>query len=249
MMASGTISRRAKKKPAPSASEVMDFMQTHIDRAWRNGDLDLFKEGAEARVDSAKSEREITKALRLHFLAAPWFKKNKLEIEVGKLRHWFDFKVSTLDGKLNLPVNIKISAKKSADNISSKAGLFYALTGVDPTETILVHPDGTEKRININGWDNYFLNLDHFLGDNKKADYYFLVIDKDMDGGVFWTSLKQIQELHSSGENLPFQANWAKNTKRKKRSFNSAKDYLLGIFRESLVVRANTLKVYDQYMK
>lgn len=46
-------------------------------------------------------------------------------LQIAEARYWYDFSVS--GPGFFIPVNVKVSSFKSADNLSSKEGLFYAL--------------------------------------------------------------------------------------------------------------------------
>lgn len=100
-------------------------------------------------------------------------------------RHWYDFKIN------GTAFNLKEGTGKTADNLSSKAGLVYALTGVEikgnsPHDVAL-------KTIS----DNFFEN---------SADYGILFFNK-INKTFKVSSLKNIdpKNLVSNGSNLPFQ--------------------------------------------
>lgn len=118
------------------------------------------------------------------------------------------------------------------------------MTGVDPKN--VPHPEKPTKKISINAWEPYCEAMAHHFGANKAADYYFLVIDKTDIGHVFWTSLRCMSELIPNGNNLPYQANWGRNTKRTNRSWQESARFLMSIFREALVLRARVLDQFDE---
>jgi hypothetical protein len=136
--------------------------------------------------------------------------KAGFDIEIPKSRAWYDFSIG------GIFVNVKISACKTADNCSSKEGLAYALTGL---ESVL----------------NDFNNFHKVLVENLQTgyDYYFLVVNKNDCGDVFWTSLKRIKTLVPNGNNLPFQCNWGKNRDFAKRMEIEATNYLLQTYLDS----------------
>lgn len=205
--------------------QILNRLCEYLSSSLLKGNLKLAKDSGDGRINSQASEHEISKALRYFSEANEWFtEKHKLEIDIAKERFWYDFAVN--GEALFLPVNVKVSAFQGSDNLSSKEGVFYALTGVDP------------KDVTINTWEKFCAELSSFLGTNPTADYYFLVVNKTNIGDVFWTSLKTIYQLDPNGNNLPFQCNWSKNRNRIVRTENSAQGYILGVLGESFRLRA-----------
>ena len=135
-----------------------------------------------------------------------------------------------------MPVNVKVSSLRGNDNLSSKEGVLFALTGVDP------------KRVKINDWERYCEAIGQHLSTQPEADYYFLVVNKRVAGDIFWTSLKHLPELTPNGNNPPFQCNWSKNRVRANRSREAAVAYILGILRQTFVLRAKALESFDAHI-
>lgn len=210
---------------------ILDRIQNHLSEALRDNIVQLAHDGGDGRVDSQKSEAEITKTLALQFRTDQYFRDNGLSFEPAPARHWYDFRVRG-PNELFLPVNVKISSFRGSDNLSSKEGLFYAMTGVDPKK--VPHAKNPKRPWGINSWEPYCAAMAHHFGANKSADYYFLVINKRDVGNVFWTSLRQMATLDPNGSNLPYQANWAKNMQRVERTWEESAAFLMGVFREAL---------------
>lgn len=170
----------------------------------RQRPISLLNESDDGRVNSISNEDQIINLLKYHM-------GNK--IEKPSIRQWYDIKL--VDGYEELYVNVKVSdlSNNAADNLSSKLGMGYALTGM------------TKMPIS---WDEF----NNMLADNLRTgyDYYFLVVDKSCQGNVFWTSLKRINILQPNGSNLPFQCNWARNITPSGRSEIEAMKYILGIY-------------------
>jgi hypothetical protein len=134
-------------------------------------------------------------------------------------------------------VNVKVSTFQSADNLSSKEGLFYALTGTNP------------KAVFINSWETFCAHLAGNLGRNPDADYYFLAVSKLKPGDVFWTTLKSLSNLRSSGSNYPYQCCWGDNRERHERSFEESVGFLLSVVRESFAKGAEPLQSFDRHLR
>jgi hypothetical protein len=147
-------------------------------------------------------------------------------VEVGTIRHWYDIKID------EYYINIKVSTMESADNISSKIGLAYALTGKIDVST---------------KWDTFHevvaetFHLNHSRNRGSGCDYYFLIIDKNDIEKSFWTSLKRIETLKPNGNNLPFQCVWNKNRHFSSRSDYEAEEYLLRQYLASLRKKESSL--------
>ena len=161
----------------------------------------------DGRQNSAEDEEKLTELLA-----------KKYPIDVPEARAWYDFAIT--DDGIFYPVNIKSTTGKGNDNLSCKLGIYYALTGKNPTGQ------------GLSGWRAYFDKLNADLSEND-ADYYFLVLNKGT-GKTFMAALKGLQSLVPNGNNLPFQCNWTENTQYKSRTFEEAKDFLLTNFAASI---------------
>ena len=123
-------------------------------------------------------------------------KKLNLKVFIGKPRHWFDIAILIEDNFI--PINIKCSTLKSADNIGSLVILLYALTNY---------------KMKYNQSYNSSLVVDIIkdkISDNNNRDYWFIIYDKNNQEYIF-NSLKGCSELKENEYNLPFQINWKKN--------------------------------------
>lgn len=226
-----------------TAEGVLDRVTSHLSDALRSGVVRLARGGHDGREDSQQSEQHITQTLALQFMSDQYFAEHGLRFAPAQSRYWYDFLV-TGENDLWLPVNVKISSFSGSDNLSSKEGLFYALTGVDPKN--VPHPDGSGRKMGINSWEPYFVAMAHYFGHDKSADYYFLVVDKNDPGHVFWTSLRQMAALDPNGNNLPYQAHWGRNRERIQRSWEESAQFLMGVFRDALELRARILDQFDE---
>jgi hypothetical protein len=214
---------------------ILDNLTGYLSRSLRSETLLLDRSQNDGRLNSQRNERQISDALQLYALANEQFGQAGCSIGVAPPRFWYDFLVS--GPGIYLPVNVKVSALEGNDNLSSKEGVFYALTGVDP------------RRERINDWERYCEAIGRNLGTAPDADYYFLVINKAIAGDVFWTSLKRLPELTPNGNNPPFQCNWSRNRKLAQRSADEAQSYILGILRQTFVLRAKALDSFDKHVR
>lgn len=215
--------------------EILDRITQYLSDAMGTGRLVLSRNERDGRVNSQENERQISHALELFALSNEWFRANGLQLEVAPPRHWYDFSL-TGSGDLFLPVNVKVSALRTSDNISSKEGVFYALTGIAPDE------------VQINTWERFCEQLAIKIGADPAADYYFLVVGKETPGDVFWTSLKGIKELVPNGNNPPFQCNWGRNRTRTDRSQDAAQCYVLSILQETFRLRAEAFRSFNLHL-
>ena len=216
-------------------AQLLRELREYLSTALQNGTIQLIRKGGDGRIDSQENERQISHALELYAISQQWPKNHGLQLEVAPPRHWYDFAVRGPNG-LFLPVNVKVSTLKTSDNLSSKEGVFFALTGIDP------------KSVNIATWERFCEGVAQHLGASPETDYFFLIIGKNRPGDVFWTSLKRIEELVPNGNNPPFQCCWARNRQHSQRTTEQAQQYILDVLRETFRLRARALHSFDQYL-
>lgn len=117
---------------------------------------------------------------------------------------------------MDAPVNIKVSDFKGADNVSSNQGLVYALTG----KTCGNNWKSIGKTLMSNDID-------------KDVDYYFLLVNKNKPGDIYWTSFKRLANIVPNGNNLPFQCCWDNNREQIERTYEEARAFLLNSLKAS----------------
>ncbi len=218
-----------------NSEDILELLSGYLARSMRQSTLQLDRSQSDGRLNSQANERQISQALELFGLANERFQEAQLKVEVSPPRFWFDFCIKGPD--TFLPVNVKVSSLEGNDNLSSKEGVFFALTGIDP------------KQAKINDWERYCEAIGANLATQPTADYYFLVVNKKIPGDVFWTSLKRLPELTPNGNNPPFQCNWSKNRSHALRSREEAEHYILGCLRQTFVLRAKALESFDAYIR
>lgn len=142
-------------------------------------------------------------------------------------RYWYDF--ALVNDMEFYPINIKSTTGHSADNISSKEGMYYALTGRDPKED------------KITSFENFNKKIIEYYKEDAATDYFFLVLFKNQ-GSLFFTSLKRLEVLVPNGNNLPFQCKWENNLEYTKRSCREQSEYILNTYIESFMKRTSGLE-------
>ena len=142
-------------------------------------------------------------------------------------RYWYDF--ALVNDTEFYPINIKSTTGHSVDNISSKEGMYYALTGRDPKED------------RITTFENFNKKIIEYYREDTTTDYFFLVLFKKQ-GSLFFTSLKRLEFLTPNGNNLPFQCKWENNLKYTKRSCCEQSEYILNTYIESFMKRTPGLE-------
>lgn len=146
----------------------------------------------------------------------------------SKARCWYDVLIE-FNGK-TYPINIKITSGVGADNVSSKMGMFYSLTGLNP-----------ENVKGLNQWESFNKKLlENFCVNDK--DYYFIVYFEKEEEFLF-TSLKRLDTLTPNGNNLPFQCKWINNKLPTKRSIEEQSIYILNTFIESFAKKISGLDI------
>ncbi len=203
--------------------------------ALKEQNLVLSKSQADGRVDSILNEKEVIKvALSIYNKIKIFNDWNLILEEQPKERYWYDIIIRNDDNSFYCPINIKISDfnNSSADNISSKSGLFFALTG-------------EVKETCPNNFRSYFNLLSTNIKETN-TDYYFIVLNKTKKNDIIFNSLKRLKSLTPNGNNLPFQCKWSENRERKNRTFEEYKDFLLVSLYESVRKRA---KIIDEFLE
>ena len=160
------------------------------------------------------------------------FDGTNVEIRKPKARNWADVEI-VIDGSKVYYTNIKTTkGERYADNISSKKGVLYYLTGgkTEDFKTFLragSRFDFTE------------------VGD-ETIDYFLLVMYKNTKEMLF-TSLGRLQVLTPNFNNMPFQIPWNNpaNKKPTTRSQIEQKQYIASVWYNSI---AKGLKTID-YLK
>lgn len=185
---------------------------------------ELINNSGDGRLDSALSEGIIINHLK-NILP-------NINIIEGPARYWYDIAIEQ-DGEF-FPINIKITSGTSADNISSKKGMYYTLTGIRP-----------EQEKGLDKWETFIHNL---ITNYKQtdADYYFVVCFKD-SGELLFTSLKRLNTLVPNGNNLPFQCNWGQNRSYTERTEDCQMRYILDSFISSYTKRTPGLDMLIQW--
>ena len=222
-------------------SDILGVLRDYLQQALDQEIIKLVYTGkGNARKDSADNEKLIGTSLRGFALGHPMFAGGQFTFEVTINGTWYDFLVKSADETIWMPINLKVSSLKGNDNLSSKEGLFYALTGVRPVGGM------------IRNWDLFCQNMAaHVKRQNCNADYYYLVVEKmkgAVAGRVFWTSLLQLNSVKPNGSNPPFQCKWKENMDRQEWSREEAVDNLLDVVGETFVLRAKALDSFRKHV-
>jgi len=129
---------------------------------------------------------------------------DRIIVPPEKSRMWYDILV--YDYKYHwIPVNIKSTTMKTADNTGNLTMCVYSYTD----EILDLHKKPTYKngemsRILFNKLKNREYN-------NSSKDYYFLVINKTNSSDVIINSILGLTSLTPNSNNLPFQVKWSAN--------------------------------------
>jgi len=222
-------------------SAILNIITGYLTTAVEKNIITLSVSG-DPQTDSLANQKTIADSLKAFTLAHPLFSTNGILFEVPLAsKFWCDFIIRTQDNRLWLPINLKVSSFKGRDDLSSKEGVFYALTGIDP------------QTRSVRSWDSYCKELaSHIRRDNCDADYYYLVVRKsrpdDSKADVFWTTLLPFHSLYPNGNRPPFQCCWKENLEPAQRPRNEAIAYILSVLEATLVQRALALRSFSKYV-
>jgi hypothetical protein len=218
--------------------QILDVIKDYLQTALEKNIIKLASSGrGKHRTDSSITEESIGNSLRGFAEGHPLFTQLGLSFEMATNGNWYDFLIRSADDSIWLPINLKVSSLEGNDDLSSKDGVFYALTGIRPTTGM------------TRNWDLFCQNLAiHVKRNNCLADYYYLVVQKTSPGKsvgkVFWTSLLRLQRVTPNGCNPPFQCKWKENTERAAWGRQQAVDNLINVLGETFVQRA---KAFDSF--
>ncbi len=223
----------------PTPAEILDLLCEYVEHALHQGIINLVSTG-DSRNDSTANEGVIGTSLRAFTAGHPMF-QGGLTFAVAPNRTWYDFLVSGSNPDDPwVPINLKVSTLRGNDNVSSKAGLFYALTGLQPRNQLVAN------------WDLFCRNVaTNVRREGCDADYYFIVVEKNRGnkvGRVFWTSLLHIERVTPNGSNPPFQCCWGENTNRVARPRAESVDALLDVVGRTFVLRARALESFMEHI-
>lgn len=192
----------------------------------------------DGRINSIINENEVIKIFLKIYKTIPIFNKMNLIIEEQpKPRHWYDILIRNNDNSFYCPINIKISdfSNFSADNISSKEGLYFSLTGQIKDKC-------------PNTWGKYFFLLSKNIKESD-TDYFFIVINKNNNDEIIFNSMRRLKSLTPNGNNPPFQCKWSENKDIINRTFDESKFFLIETLSMTVKKRAQILEEFNNFFK
>lgn len=126
-------------------------------------------------------------------------------IAVPKIRMWYD--ILAFDYKCGwIPINIKITTTLTNDNVGNLTMCVFSYTNY-PIDLHKSYNNGSMSKILFDKLKNKQYNT------NNKKDYYFIVLNKNIQEDIIINSLKGVEILIPNTNNLPFQICWDKNRK------------------------------------
>ena len=213
-----------------------DLVLTKLIKELKKQNINLTNYSGDGRINSIINEDEVIEVLLKIYKNIPIFKEIKLTLEKQpKPRYWYDIIIKNYNNDFYCPINIKVSnfSNSSSDNISSKEGLYFSLTG-----------EVNEKCPNT--WGKYFELLSKNIKEND-TDYFFIVVDKNINNNIIFNSMKRLKTLTPNGNNLPFQCKWSENKEIVNRNFHESKDFLLNNLSLSVQKRAHIQEEFKDY--
>lgn len=181
--------------------------------------------GTDSRQDSATAESHIVHILQNETLMIKDQQLNIYSPNVGKRtnRQWYDVKIG------DYFCDIKVSALSTNDNTNAKNAMYYFLTGKEPE--------------NVSQQEGAFFKK---MRENEcpcdERDYYYIVVNKNHTDDVFAVSLRGITKVSPAPNNLPFQCRWDLCRESKPRTWEQAKEYLLGQWAVSIQRKIDNAK-------
>ena len=117
------------------------------------------------------------------------------KFELGKDRYWYDISIN------DVPINLKLSDCKSADNAANKRAFFYSICG------------GLHDYPASSNWNKFWAKLSEAKAQNKmkldrnpRTEYHYLVVNKKT-GAVLFKPIFDIKNYYPNPSN-EFQIKW-----------------------------------------
>ena len=174
---------------------VLYAIQRLLSDKGSDGSIMFSRQNTDGRVNSSLDEDMVLNVLVDHF--------GEGRIKRPKSRMWYD--LLAYDTQCGyIPINIKITTTKSADNTGNLAMCVYSYTD-EPMEMERSYENGPMSAILSKKLKKREYNK------NPNRDYYFVVLNKAEPGDVIINSLRGLSHLTPNINNLPFQINWSKN--------------------------------------
>lgn len=166
----------------------------YIQKLLKENEIICSNQLSDGRNNSNFDEETIIKILKEYLGDRLW---------IPKARHWFDFSVKDYQFGW-LPINIKSTTTKTADNAGNIAMCVYALTN-EKLNIRKNYTNGPMADILFtklqNKEYNYIIN----------KDYYFVVVNKNNTCEIIVNSIKGLKKINPNLNNLPFQIKWSVN--------------------------------------
>ena len=166
--------------------EIVDYLKRIVN-------MDELHAGRESGKENELKIIQVIKKLNLYEIYT-----RDMDLDDGaEDRSWFDFAI-VIDDNRFIPVNIKTTTGKSADNSGSLVPIIYSLTNFDFK---------LDKFYNSNQMINY-LKYEN-IKDNSR-DYWYIVVNTKTKE-IFTNSFKGLSVYNINFSNLPLQIQWNKN--------------------------------------
>ena len=174
---------------------ILYAIQRLLSEKGKHGNIQFSRQNADGRINSSIDEDMVLNVLVDHF--------GDSRIKRPNSRMWYDFLAYDYTYGY-IPINIKTTTTKSADNTGNLAMCVYSYTD-EPMDIHKSYENGPmsailSKKLRAKEYNK-----------NSKRDYYFVVLNKTVPGDVIVNSLKGLTHLTPNINNLPFQINWNKN--------------------------------------
>jgi hypothetical protein len=157
-------------------------------------------------------------------------------------RSWCDFKhIPTGE-----PINFKSTSMQSSDNSCNYLSILHCFSDLDIPDSRKANKTKDKKE-----WFQWLRENHQKLSDenfDNYRDYWFLVVNKNDNSKVLYSSIKQLNVLSVNPSNPPFQVNWSQNTNIVVRTFREAFDFVSKTIKETIQKQHENLQ-YDEAME
>lgn len=150
--------------------------------------ISVMREAGDGRIDSAKKEEPFLRELSHNLLT----KHPTWDITISPPRSWYDIEIN------GLPINLKLTDCKTADNAANKRAIFFSITGLRTYPTASKWNDFHDKLLEA--------RPEIKRERDRQTEYHYLVKNK-LTGDALFKPIFDIHRFVSNPSN-DLQINW-----------------------------------------
>lgn len=187
--------------------------------------------GNSINIETGNEDGRITSAIKEHEYLDALEQKLGLKFKKAPPRYWYDFTVC------DIPINLKLTMGKTADNAFNKTALLYSITGQVPSVS----------NMSFNKFNTILKNTPWKMERDMMTEYHYLVVYKGTNKIVF-KSIFDIEEFRTNPSNT-LQIHWGKEsqTHAETKPWVDKAKHILKLIQKSVRQSIETMLEFAQY--